>query len=72
MPGSEPLTIAECQDLGGSPLFDPGDERPIEASCPGGLRFLGEFYEPFFGADGGLCCGGAEVEAEDELELEAE
>jgi hypothetical protein len=50
------LTIAECQDLGGAPLFDPEDERPIQESCPEGLYFAGEFDEEFFGADGGLCC----------------
>jgi hypothetical protein len=55
-PGSSPLTIAECQELGGSPLFDPEDERPLETSCPSGLHFLGEFDEPFFGAEGGICC----------------
>jgi hypothetical protein len=60
--GAEPgdglplLTIAECQDLGGAPLFDPEDERPIQESCPEGLYFAGEFDEEFFGADGGLCC----------------
>jgi hypothetical protein len=58
----QPLTIRECQELGGSPLFDPNDGRSIEESCPEGLRFLGEFTEPFFGSDGGLCCGGPEVE----------
>ena|SRR5688572_12942547 len=50
------LTIAECQDLGGAPLFDPEDERPIQESCPEGLYFAGEFDEEFFGADGGICC----------------
>jgi hypothetical protein len=59
----EPLTIRECQDLGGSPLFDPEDERAIEDSCPEGLRFLGEFSEPFFGSDGGICCTGPELES---------
>ncbi|HKO91577.1 MAG TPA: hypothetical protein VJU61_10515 [Polyangiaceae bacterium] len=59
----EPLTIAECQELGGSPLFDPEDGRAIEASCPQGLHFLGEFSEPFFGSDGGICC--ADTEGED-------
>lgn len=52
------LTISECQELGGSPFFDPEDERPLEMSCPEGLGYLGEFDEPFFGADGGICCSG--------------
>ena len=56
--GERPLTIRECHELGGSPLFDPRDGRALEASCPEGLRFLGEFSEPFFGSDGGICCGG--------------
>jgi hypothetical protein len=55
------VTIAECQDLGGAPLFDPEDERPITESCPEGLYFVGEFDEEFFGADGGICCGGADT-----------
>ena len=65
--GAEPgeglplLTIAECQDLGGAPLFDPEDERPITESCPESLYFVGEFEEEFFGADGGICCAGAET-----------
>jgi hypothetical protein len=59
--GASVLTIAECQELGGSPFFDPEDERPIEMSCPEGLGYLGEFDEPFFGAHGGLCCAGFEV-----------
>jgi len=58
-----PQTISECQELGGSPLFDPDDGRAIEDSCPEGLRFLGEFSEPFFGSDGGICCTGPEVES---------
>jgi hypothetical protein len=55
------LTITECQDLGGAPLFDPEDERPVAESCPEGLYFVGEFNEEFFGADGGICCAGAET-----------
>jgi len=62
-PGAIPLTIRECQELGGTPLFDPEDGRAIEDSCPEGLRFLGEFAEPFFGSDGGICCTGPEVES---------
>jgi hypothetical protein len=56
--GQPLVTIEECRELGGSPLFDPDDGRPVELSCPEGLSFLGEFEEPFFGTDGGLCCGG--------------
>jgi hypothetical protein len=56
--GQPLVTIEECRELGGSPLFDPDDGRPVELSCPDGLSFLGEFEEPFFGTDGGLCCGG--------------
>jgi hypothetical protein len=51
------LTIAECREVGGAPLFDPADERPLASSCPEGLGFLGVFEEPFFGSDGGICCG---------------
>lgn len=54
------LTIAECQDLGGAPLFDPEDERSITESCPDGLYFAGEFEEEFYGAEGGICCAGPE------------
>jgi hypothetical protein len=54
--GTPLLTLEECSEQGGSPLFDPDDGRPIEDSCPEGLRFLGEFTESFFGEDGGLCC----------------
>jgi hypothetical protein len=54
--GTPLLTLEQCSEQGGSPLFDPDDGRPIEDSCPEGLRFLGEFTEPFFGEDGGLCC----------------
>ena len=60
--GDPPLTIRECQELGGTPLFDPEDGRAVEDSCPEELRFLGEFAEPFFGSDGGICCTGPEVE----------
>lgn len=56
-----PLTIAECQEAGGTPLFDPADERPLAESCPEGLGFLGAFDEPFFGTDGGICCGGPDL-----------
>lgn len=62
--GQPLVTLEECRELGGSPLFDPDDGRPVQESCPEGLSFLGEFEEPFFGTDGGLCCGGlAEPEA---------
>lgn len=59
--GGLPLTIAECQELGGAPLFDPEDEKPPAESCPDGLYFVGEFHEPFFGDEGGICCGGLEA-----------
>jgi hypothetical protein len=65
---SEPQTIAECQAWGGSPLFDPRDGRSIEMSCPEGLRFLGQFDEPFFGSDGGICCTGLAQEERGALE----
>jgi hypothetical protein len=55
------LTLAECGEVGGTPLFDPADERPLAASCPEGLGFLGVFEEPFFGTDGGICCGGPDA-----------
>jgi hypothetical protein len=55
------LTIEECGEVGGTPLFDPADERPLAASCPDGLGFLGVFEEPFFGTDGGICCGGPDA-----------
>jgi hypothetical protein len=62
--GAEPgdglplLTITECQDLGGAPLFDPEDQRPLQESCPDGTYFVGEFDEEFYGGDGGICCAG--------------
>lgn len=55
------LTLAECREVGGAPLFDPADERPRASSCPEGLGFLGVFEEPFFGSDGGICCGGLDA-----------
>ena len=66
------LTIAECREVGGAPLFDPADERPLASSCPEGLGFLGVFEEPFFGSDGGICCGGLDsAEATEAEEPEA-
>jgi hypothetical protein len=56
-PANEPLTIADCEDLGGTPLFDPDEQRPSELDCPQGLRFMGAFEEDFYGAAGGVCCG---------------
>lgn len=62
------LSIAECHGLDGTPLFDPRDERPVEASCPQGLRFIGGLDQSFFGTDGGICCGRAEpVDADDRV-----
>jgi len=55
------LTLEECDEVGGTPLFDPADERPQAASCPEGLGFLGVFEEPFYGTDGGICCGGPDA-----------
>jgi hypothetical protein len=56
-PTNEVLTITECEELGGTPLFDPDEQRPRELDCPQGLRFMGEFDEDFYGAAGGVCCG---------------
>jgi len=50
------VTIAECEDMGGAPLFDPGDGRPVEMSCPDGLDAIAEFEEDFYGSEGGVCC----------------
>lgn len=62
--GGVPLvTLEACHELGGTPLFDPGDGRPLESSCPEGLGLLGVFDEPFFGSDGGLCCGSPDAVA---------
>jgi hypothetical protein len=55
--GALPLvTIAECRELGGAPLFDPEDERSLESSCPDGLAAIAEFDEDFYGSQGGICC----------------
>jgi hypothetical protein len=56
------VTIHECQELGGAPLFDPDDERPAQMSCPEGLETIAEFEEEFFGSHGGICCRSPEVE----------
>ena len=65
--GTQLSSVAECLDRGGAPLFDPDDGRPVQLSCPEGLRFIGTFDEPFFGSDGGLCCTGVtDDEAGDE------
>ena len=66
------LTIEECREVGGAPLFDPADERPRASSCPEGLGFLGVFEEPFFGSDGGICCGGLDSREAAETEEPAE
>jgi hypothetical protein len=47
---------AECQQLGGAPLFDLEDDRPLDRSCPEGLVFLAAFEEEFYGDDWGICC----------------
>lgn len=66
------LTLAECREVGGAPLFDPADERPRASSCPEGLGFLGVFDEPFFGSEGGICCGGLDSAEAQEMEQPAE
>jgi hypothetical protein len=62
--GALPLvTIAECEQMDGAPLFDPEDERPLESSCPDGLEAIAEFEEDFYGSQGGICCTNPETEA---------
>ncbi len=61
--GALPLiTIAECEQMDGAPLFDPEDERPLESSCPDGLEAIAEFDEDFYGSQGGICCTNPETE----------
>lgn len=63
MAGALPLvTIAECDALGGAPLFDPEDELPLELSCPDGLEAIAEFDEDFYGSQGGVCCVSPEAD----------
>ncbi len=63
--GGLPLvTIAECEQMDGAPLFDPEDERPLESSCPDGLEDIAEFEEDFYGTQGGICCTNPETEAD--------
>jgi hypothetical protein len=57
-------SIAECRQLGGAPLFDLDDDRPIEKSCPEGLLFVAAFDEEFYGADWGICCVDADAPEE--------
>jgi hypothetical protein len=58
-PGGEfALSIDECEEIGGTPLFDPEDQRPLQLSCPQGLVYMGQFDEDFYGTEGGVCCGG--------------
>lgn len=52
------VSIAECEELGGAPLFAPDDERPPEHSCPDGLEAIAVFDEDFYGSRGGVCCTG--------------
>jgi hypothetical protein len=67
MEGPLPLvTIAECDEMGGAPLFDPEDERPVELSCPDGLEAIAEFDEEFYGSQGGVCCTSPEAASADE------
>lgn len=61
--GALPLvTIAECEQMDGAPLFDPEDERPPEASCPDGLETIAELDEDFYGSAGGICCTSADAQ----------
>jgi len=55
------VTIAECEEMDGAPLFDPEDERPLESSCPDGLEAIAEFDEDFYGTQGGICCSNPEA-----------
>jgi hypothetical protein len=57
--GEFALTIDECEEIGGTPLFDPEDQRPLQLSCPQGLLYMGQFEEDFYGTEGGVCCGGS-------------
>jgi hypothetical protein len=68
------ITIAECEQMEGAPLFDPEDERPLESSCPDGLEAIAEFDEDFYGSRGGICCTNPETEPTpaDELPQRAE
>ncbi|HTV24761.1 MAG TPA: hypothetical protein VMG12_38980 [Polyangiaceae bacterium] len=50
------VTIDECEEMGGTPLFDPDDERPATMSCPDGLETIAELDEDFYGTEGGICC----------------
>ena len=64
--GALPLvTIAECEQMDGAPLFDPEDERPLESSCPDGLEAIAEFEEDFYGSQGGICCTNPEAEPDE-------
>jgi hypothetical protein len=63
--GGLPLvTIAECEQMDGAPLFDPEDERPLESSCPDGLEAIAQFEEDFYGSQGGICCTNPDAEAD--------
>jgi hypothetical protein len=62
--GGLPLvTIAECEQMDGTPLFDPEDERPLESSCPDSLEAIAELDEDFYGSEGGICCTNPETES---------
>jgi hypothetical protein len=61
--GGLPLvTIAECEQMDGTPLFDPEDERPLESSCPDSLEAIAELDEDFYGSPGGICCTNPDTE----------
>jgi hypothetical protein len=66
--GALPLvTIAECEQMDGTPLFDPEDERPLESSCPESLEAIAELDEDFYGSEGGICCTNPEADAPSHL-----
>lgn len=66
--GALPLvTIAECEEMDGAPLFDPEDDRPLESSCPDGLEAVAEFDEDFYGSQGGICCTNPESSPNQDL-----
>jgi len=65
-PGALPLvTIAECEQMDGTPLFDPEDERPLELSCPDSLDAIAELDEDFYGSPGGICCTTPDAERDE-------
>lgn len=55
------VMIDECEAMGGTPLFDPDDERPAAMSCPEGMETIAELDEDFYGSEGGICCTDPEL-----------